>query len=257
MQLEHITPMILTFNEEANLQETLEGLRWAKQILLVDSFSTDRTLEIAAGFPQVRVVQRSFDHFADQCNFGLDQIASKWVLSLDADYKCDEAFAAEVAELDGSRHGYEARFLYGIYGKPLRATLYPPRVVLYQAEQARYHRDGHAHRVTIDGDVGKIKTPILHDDWKPLATWFSAQIRYANQEADKLHNLNPSKFGWKDRIRTAVVFAAPLTLVYCLIYKRLIFDGWRGIYYSLQRVFAELVLSLVILDRKIRAMGLR
>lgn len=253
MQLENITPMILTYNEETNLQDTLEGLRWAKQILLVDSFSSDRTLEIASTFSQVRVVQRPFDHFADQCNFGLQQIDTPWVLSLDADYKCDAKFAEEIAKLDGDKHGYEARFLYGIYGKPLRATLYPPRVVLYRVDQARYHRDGHAHRVTVDGQIGKIQSPILHDDWKSLSTWMSAQIRYANHEADKLQSLSSSECGWKDRIRKRVLFAAPLTLVYCLIYKRLIFDGWRGVFYSLQRVFAELVLSLVILDRKIRS----
>jgi glycosyltransferase involved in cell wall biosynthesis len=257
MQLEQITPMILTYNEEANLQDTLDRLRWAKQILLVDSFSTDRTLDIASGFPQVRVVQRQFDHFADQCNFGLEQVDSPWVLSLDADYKCDDAFAAELAELDGIADGYQARFLYGIYGKPLRGTLYPPRVVLYRAAHARYHRDGHAHRVTIDGQLGRIKTAILHDDWKSLTVWLAAQVRYANHEAEKLLNLTAAGFGWKDRIRTSILLAAPLTLVYCLIYKRLLLDGWRGVFYSLQRVFAELVLSLVLLDRKIRSMGSR
>ena len=257
MQIEHITPMILTYNEAANLQDTLERLRWAKQILIVDSFSTDQTLDIAASFPQVRTVQRQFDHFADQCNFGLAHIDSPWVLSLDADYKCDAAFADELTELDERADGYEARFLYGIYGKPLRATLYPPRVVLYRAARARYHRDGHAHRVTIDGQIGSIKTPILHDDWKAISVWMAAQIKYANHEAEKLQSLAAPEFGWKDRIRATILLAAPLTLVYCLIYKRLLLDGWRGVFYSLQRVFAELVLSLVLLDRKIRSMGSR
>ncbi len=74
MNLSEITPMILTHNEEANLRTTLDGLTWASTILVVDSFSTDATLRIAAEFARVRVIQRPFDHFAEQCNFGLAHI---------------------------------------------------------------------------------------------------------------------------------------------------------------------------------------
>ena len=99
MNLDDITPLILTFNEQANLRETLQGVSWAKQVLLVDSGSSDDTLLIARDFPQVKVVHRDFDHFADQCNYGISQIETEWVLSLDADYKCDAAFASELEQL--------------------------------------------------------------------------------------------------------------------------------------------------------------
>ena len=84
--LSDVTPLILTFNEAPNLWRTLEKLAWARQALIVDSFSTDETLDIARKFPQVRIVQREFDTFAGQCNFGLQKIDTEWVLSLDADY---------------------------------------------------------------------------------------------------------------------------------------------------------------------------
>ena len=253
MNVDEITPMILTYNEQDNLYETLTGLSWANHVLVVDSGSTDRTLAICAEFSNVRVIHREFDHFADQCNYGLSKVESPWVLSLDADYKCDSAFAQELVELDGAEVGYEARFLYGVYGKALRATLYPPRIVLFRGKLANYQRDGHAHRVTLEGVVGTLETPILHDDWKPLSMWLAAQIRYANLEAEKLASTPACQLGWKDRIRKTILLAAPLTILYCLIYKRLLLDGWRGIYYSLQRTFAELVLSLVLLDQKLRS----
>lgn len=252
MDLRTITPLILTYNEAANIRATLEGINWASQILLIDSFSTDATLAIAAEFPQVRIVQRPFDHFANQCNFGLTLVETTWVLSMDADYKCGPAFAEELARLDSSLAGYRAPFLYGIYGQPLRATLYPPRLVLYQANCAEYFRDGHAHRVLVDGEIGAIKAPILHDDWKPLSVWLESQLKYAGSEADKLCTTQKIELGWKDRIRRRILFAPPLTLAYCLLVKGLILDGWRGIFYSLQRTFAELALSLVLLDRKLR-----
>ena len=72
--LENITPLILTYNEALNIERTLQHLTWAKKIIVVDSYSTDGTLEILYSIPQVEVFQRMFDYFADQCNYGLEKI---------------------------------------------------------------------------------------------------------------------------------------------------------------------------------------
>src|SRR5438105_153618 len=61
-----ITPLILTYNEEANIDRVLQKLTWADEVVVIDSFSSDKTLEIISRYPRVRVVQRAFDHFADQ-----------------------------------------------------------------------------------------------------------------------------------------------------------------------------------------------
>lgn len=252
MKLLDVTPLILTYNEAANLRTTLNGVSWAQRIVVIDSGSSDDTLKIAAEFPQVSVYYREFDHFAEQCNFGLAQINSLWALSLDADYRCPAELADEIAGLDDSCGGYRATFQYCVYGRPLRKTLYPRRIVLYRTEAAVYLRDGHAHRVRVAGTIGDLKTRILHDDWKPLSSWFGSQLKYADLEADKLYGTPKAKLGWKDRVRTKIVLAPPLTLFYCLFYKLLILDGWAGIYYTMQRVLAELLLSLTLLDRKLR-----
>src|SRR5437588_10693969 len=98
--LNQITPLILTFNEAPNIGRTLEKLYWAKDIVVVDSFSEDDTLEIVSRFPHVRAVQRRFDSFANQCNFGLDKIKTAWALSLDADYILTDEFIDELKELE-------------------------------------------------------------------------------------------------------------------------------------------------------------
>ena len=85
--IETITPLILTYNEAPNLERTLGQLTWAKRIVVIDSYSTDETLQILKSFPQVEIHQREFDSFARQCNYGLQFISSEWVLSLDADYE--------------------------------------------------------------------------------------------------------------------------------------------------------------------------
>lgn len=252
MELSDITPMILTHNEQANLRATLEGVAWASHILIVDSYSTDQTLEIASDFPQVRVIQRQFDHFADQCNFGLEHLETTWVLSLDADYLCDDALRQELTALQPDRPGYRAGFHYAVFGQRLRAALYPPRTILYRRDAARYERDGHAHRVHITGQVGDLRTPLVHDDRKPLGVWLAAQNRYAALEAEKLTSHDKHDLSWKDQIRKKILLAPILTVLYCLFGKALILDGWRGVYYSLQRSYAELLLSLHLLDRFLR-----
>src|SRR5262249_57388185 len=84
---EQITPLIITLDEAPNIGRTLDKLGWARRIVVVDSGSTDGTLELLRGYPQVDVVQHPFADFAAQCNFGLTQVATNWVLSLDADYE--------------------------------------------------------------------------------------------------------------------------------------------------------------------------
>ena len=176
--LDNITPLILTFNEAPNIRRTLEKLGWAKRILMLDSFSTDETLDIVKSYPQVRVVQRKFDTFAGQCNFGLQQIDSTWVLSLDADYVLSDELNREMAELKPTAEvgGYRAAFTYCIHGRPLRASLYPPRTVLYRKDLARYRDEGHGHRVQIDGPVLPLCGVIHRDDRKPLERWLKEQL---------------------------------------------------------------------------------
>lgn len=251
MTLDDITPLILTYNEEANIERTLAGLTWARQILVVDSGSDDSTLNTLASHPSVQVVHRRFDDFASQCNFGLTLIRTSWVLSIDADYVCLPDFENELRALIDEFDGAEASFVYCIMSHPLRACLYPPRIVLFRPNEGRYVADGHAHRLKLSGKIVRMNVPILHDDLKPLSRWLAWQAKYADLEVAKLLSEPPSRLGWKDRLRKRVVFAPLLTLIYCLFVKRLVMDGWPGVYYSLQRTYAELLLSLKLVHARL------
>ena len=92
-----ITPLVLTFNEAPNIDRTLARLQWARRVVVVDSFSTDETLAICGRYPNVDLKQRRFDNHTDQWNWGLDQITTEWVLSLDADYVLTEALIDELS----------------------------------------------------------------------------------------------------------------------------------------------------------------
>src|SRR5258707_15375916 len=94
------TPLLITFNEIQNIARTVGRLEWAKRIVVVDSGSTDGTLGFLAKDPRIEVHHRAFDSFAQQCNFGLSQVRTEWVLSLDADYELSDEFNAELGKLE-------------------------------------------------------------------------------------------------------------------------------------------------------------
>lgn len=247
-----ITPLILTYNEAPNIARTLDRLQWATDIVVVDSFSSDATLDLISSFPQTRVFQRKFDSFAAQCNFGLREtgITSEWVLSLDADYVLTQHLIEEVAGItpDERINGYRTRFTYCIAGRPLRCGVYPPVTVLFRQSKADYVNDGHGHRVVIDGLVVSLKAPILHDDRKPLGRWFESQQRYMALEAKKLIAADPNTLSRADRIRRLRVIAPIAVLFYALIARGGVLDGWSGLYYAGQRMLAELLLSLYLME---------
>jgi glycosyltransferase involved in cell wall biosynthesis len=246
------TPLILTWNEAPNIGRTLARLRWAPRIVVIDSHSTDETESICRSFANVDFMQRQFDTLAGQCNFGIDQIRSGWVLSLDADYVLSEALEAELQSLAPADQlaGYEARFTYAIAGRPLRASLYPPRVVLFRRDRGQYEQDGHAHRLRLDGAAAHLAGAIVHDDRKSLAHWLSAQDRYAAMEVEKLLAARPGALPLIDRLRRMTWPAPFAVFLYTLCAKGLILEGWPGWYYVLQRTVAEMVLSLRLLEAR-------
>jgi len=247
-----LTVLILTFNEAPNLRRTLARLAWAKEIVIVDSFSTDETLAIAREFPQVRVVQRSFDTHAQQWNFGLDHIHTPWALALDADYLLPANFATELTGLSQADEvsAYFASFRYCIFGRPLRGTLYPPRAVLFHRDRCRFVQDGHTQQLEVTGTTALLHSRIDHDDCKPLARWIWAQDRYSALEAVKLLKTPVAELSFQDRLRRKIILAPGLVFIYTLLGKGLIFDGWPGWFYVWQRTLAEIMLSLRLLEQK-------
>lgn len=255
--LSEITPLILTLNEAANLRHTLEKLSWAREVLVLDSFSSDETESIARSFANVVFTQRRFDGHAAQWNFGLDRIKTEWVLSLDADYTVTDELHAEISRLhpESSISAYSARFRYCVFGRPLRGSLYPPRPVLFRKSRCRYVQDGHTQTLAIDGSSRVLRGYLLHDDRKCLFRWLESQRGYAQLEARKLiEQSDPSK-SIADRLRRWIWPAAPAAFIYTLIVKRCLFDGWPGWFYVLQRTYAELLLSMELLERRLRNHG--
>jgi glycosyltransferase involved in cell wall biosynthesis len=245
--LDQTTPLILTYNEAPNIARSLGALSWATHIVVVDSFSDDKTVEIAKSFPQVRVFPRAFDNHRNQWEFGLKEtgISTPWVLALDADYVLSDELTSELKNLTPNTQtaAYRASFVYCINGKKLRSGIYPPVTVLYRREAATYVQDGHTQRVEVDGAIEDLHAPIFHDDRKSLNRWFNSQAKYTELEAQKLRAADPAQLAFADRLRRWRFVVPPVMLVYCLFVRGGILDGWAGFYYAFQRAMAEAMLS--------------
>ena len=245
--LDQITPLILTYNEAPNIARTLACLTWARDIVVVDSFSDDDTVEIAGSIPQLRVFQRAFDCHRNQWEFGLKEtgITTPWVLALDADYVVSDELISELDQLQpgASTGGYRVNFVYCINGKKLHSGIYPPVTALYRREAATYVQDGHTQRVALEGRIEQLQSPVFHDDRKSFKRWVSSQARYTELEAQKLRAADRNQLSLVDRLRRWRIVMPPAMLVYCLIVRGGIFDGRAGFYYAFQRTVAELMLS--------------
>lgn len=252
--LPDITPLVLTANEAPNIGRCLGRLAWARRVVVLDSGSTDETAALARAFPNVEVHVRAFDNHTAQWNHGLDLCATDWVLSLDADYILPAAFPDELGRLAPAEgvDAYYASFRYLVFGKPLRSCLYPPRAVLFRRNRCRYEDDGHTQLLRVPGGSSKLEGVIDHDDRKPLSRWVASQDNYAKLEVLKMMREGARPGSLQDRLRRWIIPAPLLTFVYCLFCKGLILDGWRGWYYTWQRVLAEILLSLRLLEARLR-----
>jgi glycosyltransferase involved in cell wall biosynthesis len=248
--LSEITPLILTFNEEPNIARTLQPLTWAKRIIILDSYSTDRTIAIAQTYPQVELFQRQFDSYAEQWNYGVTLVKTQWVLCLDADYYLSAELVAELATLDSNSecNSYYNTYKYCIYGKPLRGALLPPRKNLFRCGQATFINDGHTQYLQAIGKIAHLKAPIYHDDRKSLSRWLWSQDRYMQIEAHNLLSTPDHQLSTGDRIRKHKFLAPFIIVVYCLILKGGILDGWAGLYYAFQRMLVETLLSIWLIE---------
>lgn len=250
--LQQITPVVLTWNEAPNIARTLGRLAWAREVIVVDSGSEDATAALVAAAPNARLIAHPFAGQAEQWRFALEEsgIATPWVLRLDADYLLDEALIAELAALSPPPEvaAYRVAFDYAIGGRRLRGSLYPPNTVLFRRGAATPWQDGHTERWAIAGGrVERLRGRILHDDRKPMAHWLASQVRYLGRERDKLQAPG-ARLDRRDRLRRRLWIAPWAVFLWCLFGKGLILQGRAGLAYAYQRLTAETMLALYLLE---------
>ncbi|NWF70404.1 MAG: glycosyltransferase family 2 protein [Chloroflexi bacterium] len=186
-----LTAIILTRNESAHIQECIASVAFADSVLVFDSFSSDDTVE-RARHAGAQVVQRAFDHYANQRNAALENVRADWALFVDADERITPELAAEIQQAVQQPHyaGWEIPRHNYIFGKlTLWAGWYPDyQLRLLRVGQARYDPLREVHEVVLlDGAKGTLKNPLLHYNYRDLPHFIDKQRRYSAYEASILY----------------------------------------------------------------------
>lgn len=258
VQMAPLTAIVLTYDEEANIARTLGQLGWITRVIVVDSGSKDRTVEIANSFQNVELFTRQFDCHTNQWNFALAEtgIDSEWVLAIDADYYIPEELAEEIRSTVSADNagfdGYWMRFEYAIEGQRLRSGIYPAVIALYRRSLGDYVSDGHTQRLRLDGQAGWLKNRALHDDRKPVSRWLQSQWRYAELEAQKLTESPWGKLSINDRIRCGLMLSPIIVFFYCWFGRLGVLDGRAGIVYAFERTLAEILIQFSLFKSRSR-----
>lgn len=181
-----VSLVIITKNEAPRIRLCLESARWADEIVVVDSGSTDGTVEICREFTD-KVIERGFDTFEAQKNFAVEQTTGEWILSLDADEvlspEASQEIRSKVIDNGSGYVGYVLRRENYLCGTRIRHVWGHDRQLrLFQKGKGRFCGSVH-ERVMVHGDVGELIHPLLHYNSVNLWKFLAKNELYTNLEA--------------------------------------------------------------------------
>jgi len=191
---EKITALIPCRNEEDNIAGCLESVLWADEVLLVDSFSTDKTLDIAQRYP-VRIVQHEYINSAAQKNWAIPRVKHEWVLIVDADERVTPRLKEEIIQIlenGTSYYGFRIFRLNHFMGKPVYHCGWDKDDVIrfFRRDYGRYEeRQVHADMIISGGPVGVLKGKLLHYTFRSFDQYMKKFDRYtcwAAKDRDKV-----------------------------------------------------------------------
>jgi len=205
-----VTAIIPTYNEEDCILQALQSVDFADEILVVDSYSTDKTLEIAKSFG-AKVIQREFQYPASQKNWAIPQAKNKWILLLDADEVASDELRNEVQHLlrdkEPSESGYWIYRSNYFLGKKVRYSGWQGDKVirLFKRDECRYEDKFVHEEITSSGEIGYLKEKLIHNTYKSFDHYLHKIERYAEWQSrdyeKKVKNLNPYHFIVKPAFR--------------------------------------------------------
>ena len=220
--------IIITLNEETNIEECLRSAGPVEEIVVVDAGSTDRTREICSKYG-CRVVEHPFQGYGEQKNFALSFAKTEWVLSLDADECLSAGLREEIGTLlaaPGREQGYliPRRNYRGSTWMNVPG-LYPDyQLRLFRRREGVFSKGVH-ERVLLNGKIGKCTHPILHYTYRNLDDYLEKVLDYSGKEAEQLWRMG-RRFAWWH------VWQVPAETLRQLVLRRHLFYGYEGWLYA-------------------------
>jgi glycosyltransferase involved in cell wall biosynthesis len=226
-----LSVVLITLNSEKTLAKTLEAIKWADEIVLVDSGSTDKTLEIAQKF-NAKIVHRAFDGYGSQKNFATQQAYYDWILSLDDDEVLTPELQQEIQNLDLQNTDYQGfkiprsliflEKLLRFSGEYRRLTLR-----LFNRNHGNWNAEYVHESVEVNGKVGTLKNQMLHDSYRDLTDYFNKFNKYTSFGAKTLKERGKRASTFK------IISRFPITFLKIYFLKGSFLDGYAGFMWAL------------------------
>ena len=221
-----ISAAIICLNEERFIGKCLAQLNWCDEIIVVDSGSTDRTIEIVRTFPNARLIHRDFDTFKQQKNSALDECRNDWVLSLDADEFLTESLRLEILSLKFNVAGYKLPRKNFIGDRQIRYGNWNPDFVLrlFSRSQCRWGGTNPHESVVTEGVTKNLKSELLHYSYASRDEYVSRNRAYAMMMVDFLRENGASS------TRSQAWIHAIGNLLKAYVLRRGFLDGSDGLF---------------------------
>lgn len=251
-----ISATIITFNEESNIKMCIESLAFCEEVIVVDSFSSDKTVEIAEALG-AKVFKNPFAGYGQQKNFAADQATHEWILNIDADEEVTKELQIEIAEFYNQNNDvnivYQTPRLTQYCGKWIRHGGWYPNYVtrFYHNQNARWTEPEVHESLAARNEWGKLvvkkfKNHLHHYSFPTFKSQVEVNVKYAARGAQDLINRKVKKPGLLS------VFIRPIgKFIECYLVKLGFLDGKEGLFIALNASYSMFVkYSIAYFDLK-------
>ncbi|MDS4040588.1 MAG: glycosyltransferase family 2 protein [Candidatus Competibacter sp.] len=268
-----LTAIVLTQDEAINIEPCLRAMARIDDIVIVDSGSTDNTLDLARTVrPDARIFHHPFQDFGDQRNWALDCTEPRhpWILFVDADEYCDPELLDEIAAFIRNPGSMVGGFIAGrnyFLGRWLKySTMYPSyQLRLLRHGQVRYRKEGHGQREVTDGPLCYFHAGWRHEGLsKGVAQWIARHNRYSTDEVALILRLRGESLSWRElidrdpimrrralkRVGAKLPFRPLTRFLYAYGIRKGFLDGYPGLLYGLLRVAHDIHITVKLGEQR-------
>lgn len=230
-----LTVIIITYNEEENIRDCLESVRWADEVVIFDSYSNDNTVKICREYTE-KIFFNEWLGFGKQKNLCIEKASFDWILNLDADERITPELKGEIQDAlnrDNEYDGYYIARKNYFNKKWIRyGGWYPDfNLRLFKKERGRFKEREVHEKIELEGRTGYFKKPLEHHTYKDIGDFLRRLNKYSTLSARELYK-NKKRAGYSD-----ILLRPPFTFFKMYILKRGFFDGYLGLLLALMYSF--------------------
>lgn len=227
-----LSALLISYNEERNIKLFIEDVTFADEIIIVDSHSDDKTMDIARSFPNVQIYQRVFHDFSSQKNYALSLATHEWILFLDADERMNNPLKEEILQTISRKDTHDAYYIRikcHFMEKTLKYSGFQNQksVRLLKKSRCRYDSSKLVHeKIHCQGTLGTLKNTLIHYTYVSWDQYDGKLTKYAILQANELFSkgIYPNLFHF--------IFKPWYRFFNHYILRRGILDSWEGFFVS-------------------------